>query len=256
MSFNSLVSGMVKRDRGDGTFSVMLSGESHANAYAAAVGGLYHILTDRSDVRYEQLEALVGQKVTLLTRGTGTFGHSTIDTLPGKVFQSRNGLGILPKGKRTKGFDLTGMFQKGRLLDLELGYGGEQKIANRIESVKAQLPTLSPLTPEVLATLPGEFEDRDVSVAVLGSYAFPEGPIHGAIWLLYRRYEGILDGVLIVPPGLAESENGSVYERDLLRMNVGVIEGFGGMPFSEALDLADPHVSYSSALARVRAACE
>lgn len=225
-----------------------LSGDPHTNAVAAAVAAHYTQLAGRPCVTTQTLRSLVGRKVSVLCKQEGALGHSAVQTLAGTVCEGTRGLMILPRGARKRGFSL----HPAAVLDVEPGYAGEEILTARAEEVRAWMPELTGLTREHLCSLPTR--GSRVTLAVFGTYRFPGGPIHGALWLLhsYDPEADIAEGVLIVPPGAAESEHGSIYGRSLLRMNLGVVTGFAPVSLADALTLID--AEYRDVLTRLKQA--
>jgi hypothetical protein len=223
-----------------------LSGDPHTNAVAAAVAAHYTQLAGRPRVTAQSLRSLVGRKVSVLCKQDGALGHAAVQTLAGTVCEGTRGLMILPKGARKRGFSL----DPSAVLDVEPGYAGEEILTARAKTVRAQMPELACLTREHLGSLP--MRGSHVTLAVFGTYRFPTGPIHGALWLLhsYDPEADIAEGVLIVPPGAAESEHGSIYGRSLLRMNVGVVTGFEPISLADALTLMN--AGYRDVLTRLK----
>lgn len=238
--WTDVVTGMdpvTTHEHGFDITSFAMGGAPHRNGVAAAVAACYRDLTGRLTLTSERLLPLLGTKVSLLRRLDGAFGHTAVQTLAGTLERGTTGPMIVPKGSRTRGFALGPLVAGGALLDLEPGYAGERVLVDRVERVRACLPEVVPLTQDHLTAL-GTGGDR-IRLAVFGTYPFPTGPIPGALWLLsdYMPEDDIASGVLIVPPGTAESEHGSVYGGQLLRMNVGVVANFAPISFAEALAL-------------------
>jgi hypothetical protein len=225
-----------------------LGGDPHTNAVAAAVAAHYAQLAERPRVTAQTLRSLVGRKVSVLCRQEGALGHIAVQTIVGTVCEGTRGLMILPKGSRTRGYSL----DPAAVLDVEPGYTAEEILTRRAKAVRARMPDLARLTPEHLEELP--LRGSRVTLAVFGTYRFPAGPIHGALWLLhsYDPEADIAEGVLIVPPGAAESEHGSIYGKSLLRMNLGVVTGFAPISLADALALID--AEYEDVLTRLKPA--
>lgn len=240
--WNTLMTGAVKHDV-DGGYRVLLSGDPEANALVDAVAARYHAATGRE--RQAPTEDLVGRKVTVLNYVRGNFGASYIDALSGTIFPSQaGGLAILPKGRRSKGYRLPS-----GLLAIESGFNKEAQFEAELETVKASLPTLRPLSQERLADLPER--GNDCTLAVFGTYPFMGEPTPATVWLChsYIADEDIVENVLYIDPSVGVSEYGSCYGRDLLRWNVGEVVDFQPISFSKAIELTDK--PYEDALSLV-----
>jgi len=166
----------------------------------------------------------------------------------GKLFQGSQGVAILPKGKRTKGFRV----DPGKVIDVFGGWCVDEVSEFVAEMRGAHYPELRNLTQERLEELPGEDQGPSVcSLAVFGS-----NPLFGAtdcIWLIgeYWPEDDICDrNVLLIRPEFGTSEPGSCYGRDLLRNRaLGEIVGFEPISFSEAIELCN--VDFDVALDRI-----
>lgn len=252
MDWNPVMTGIVEKESEGGRVkSFSLNGDPHANGMADAVGGLYGRLSARPAVSADHLMELAADraKVSVLRRSAGAFGHSAILTMPGTVIEHGGQPALLPKGHRTKGFMLTPMLRDDQLLDIEPGYDGEEALTERVKAVRDRLPPVVRYQQSDLEVLKGKAQA--IRLALFGTLAYPAGPIPGAIWLLNSYLSGsdIVEGVLIVPPGQAVSEPGSVRGSDLGRMQMGRVDGFGELLFEEALELCD--AEYETALAAV-----
>lgn len=238
-----------------------LSGEPHASALVRAVGDAYPTATGRPLPDLADLAKLAGQKVSILRCGDTTFGSPLMKVVQGTIFlagPTKDRVALLPKGKRSKGYGLDG---GAALLDFEPGYLPEV-LRSRALTVRDTFPALEPLTDAHLAALPERAEDPAVcTLAVFGTWEMPDGDIPGALWLLhsYMREEGadIVEGVLLIPPqsaGLAESEHGSTYGRQLLRSEVGKVARPVSVTLADALRFCNGPDGYAAALRAVRGA--
>jgi hypothetical protein len=252
-----LTSLVEKRDGEDGYtgFTVVnLSGEPYAAAIVNAVTANYHRVTGRPKPDEQMLEEMVGEKVTLILGGENMLGSGLLIAREGKLFQSsRGGVGILPKGKRSKGYHV----DPDKVVDLFGGWVAGEAAAS-VAVVRAHYPELVNLTQGRLEQLPGpgalvadHGRSEFCSLAVFGS-----NPLFGAtdcIWLIgeYWPEDDICDtNVLLIRPEFGVSESGSCYGRDLLRNRaLGEVVGFEPITFSEAISLCN--LDFDEAVARV-----
>ena len=244
----NLMNGIVEEKTDFGT-SFKLSGEPWANALTAAVVANYTRVTERPRPTEEDLVSKIGQKVTLVLAGENMLGSQGMTAREGTLFAgSKTGLAILPKGKRSKGY----VVDPKNVLDIFDGYNTLAAIGTTAE-VRATYPNLRNLTPERLASLPGEGEMGDeitLSLAVFGTWRMPWAVATDAIWLIgeYWPEHDICDrGVLLIRPEHGVSEHGSVYGQQLLRGNVGVVVDFTPIPYGEAIALCDADFDEASA---------
>jgi hypothetical protein len=236
--------------REEGLTFVNLSGEPHASAIVNAVAGNYERLTGRPKPGLDHLEAMVEQKVTLVLSGDTMLGGGVIVGREGKLFESqRGGVGILPKGKRTKGY----WVDPSKVLDVFTGYAADEA-ASVVAEARAQYPELVNLTQERLEQLPGEDQGSDLSLALFGTH-----PLFGAtdcVWLIgeYWPEHDICDrSVLLIRPEFGVSEHGSSYGADLRSFRaIGEIVGYEPISYSDAIGLCD--LPFDEAIARVNPA--
>lgn len=247
MQENGILSSIVKHQDKPGATSFMLNGESHAAAIVEAVIFLYDHITGRPEVTFDQLTAIAAgkAKVTILQRGETMFGAKLIKTQAGTLFTGSRGIGILPKGSRTKGYQV----KPESLLDIELGYAGERILAERLQSARAYFPDLEPLTQERLNALPDRGEN--CTLAVLGTVRLPDFSVPGCLWFIhsYMKEEDIAEGCIIVPPSEAVSEHGSILGRHLMSTGGAVTKAID-IPFGDVLKLTN--AKYEDALKLVK----
>lgn len=231
---------------------VNLSGDNEVNAIADAVIEAYPKTFDTPDSNDLEALAASGKPVTILRGGRGAFGHSYLDADEGRLFASTSqsgGLALLPKGKRTKGYRINS-HDSARLLDVMVGYNQQQVLIDRVAQIKNTLPTLVALSQEDFRALPSR--GSICSLAVFGTHRLLDGAVPGSIWLLhtYLRSDDadICEGYLFVPPDSGWfSEHGSIFGRELLARNVGKVDGFAGIPFSDVVKM-----TYEQALEAIR----
>lgn len=237
----NLLSGLVEKDEsisGSGFRTIKLSGESYANAMTNVVVANYNRITGRERPTLEDLEAKIGQKITLIRSGENMLGSSILNAIEGKLFESsRGGLGILPKGARSKGYKV----DEERVIDVLDGYSTAQA-QELTAGVRAYYPELQNLTKERLLGLPGEGSDTEtLSLALLGEWRMPDTRAVDAIWLIgeYWPEDDICDRcVLLIRPEHGISEHGSVYGNQLIQSRaIGEIVGFEPISFSAAIEL-------------------
>jgi hypothetical protein len=233
----TLLSSIVETplDRGvPGITTISLSGEPYATAIVNAVVNNYHRITGRQKPDEENLQALVGEKVTVILGGENLLGSGMLIAREGKIFEGQRGLAILPKGKRTKGYSL----DPSRVLDVFPGWVSNVAEAN-VTAVRHCYPELVNLTQERLERLPRDSDE--CSMALLGTNPVFGGP--DCIWLIgeYWPEDDICDtNVLLIRPEFGTSEHGSCYGKELLRnRSLGEIVGFEPISFAEAIHLCE-----------------
>lgn len=235
----NLLSGLVESESHTPGFrTIKLSGEPYANAIVGAVAANYNRVSERSRPTYEDLYDKIGEKITLIRAGENMMGSGILNAIEGKLFEGSSGLGILPKGARSKGYRV----DPDRVLDVLDGYCTDQARA-LTENVRSVYPDLRNLTRERLVQLPGEGEGETLSLAVFGEWRMPDSRSADSIWLIgeYWPEDDICDRcVLLIRPEHGFSESGSVYGEQLLRSNaVGEIVDFEPLSFREAIGLCD-----------------
>jgi hypothetical protein len=236
--WTTLLTAIVKHPTPTGSrFS--LGGDADQNAVVHAVAAEYGRLTGRDAVTQKRLLEMSGERATILGSIEGSFGHRELACLSGTLHDLDGRPAIVPKGNRSRGYDLSGVARGGRLLDVELGYSGGLALAERVATVRAELPNLRPLTRDRLQQLP--VEGAECALAIFGTYLLLGEQVPGVIWLChsYDPEFDIVDLVLVVRPEHGTSEHGSAYGRDLLSMQVGEAPAFQGIPFGDALALTD-----------------
>lgn len=248
MSDTTLLTSVTEfKEDGDGFTTIKLSGDPHAAAIVGAVAANYHRITGKPKPDEETLNALIGEKVTLILGGENMLGSNMLVAREGRLFAgSRGGVAILPKGKRSKGF----VVDPKRVLDVFEGWVTNVAEAN-VTAVRNCYPELRNLTQERLNHLPQSPTHPHCSLALLGA-----NPVFGGadcIWLIgeYWPDDDICDtNVLLIRPEFGVSEHGSCYGKDLLRnRQLGEIVGFDRIPFGDAIKLCD--LDFDEACARV-----
>lgn len=222
--------------------SFKMSGETYMAAIVDAVAAAY---VEEHPFDEGRLAELDGKPVTLLRTGRSEFGVTAIRVQQGKLF--KEGRAVLPKGKRKNGFRL----DPDTVLDLIEGYNHDGELRERVAQIRERFPETKELTKDRLRELPPIEARSDVcTLAVFGSWHGPEGSVPGAVWLIhsYDPEDDIVEGVLLVG-GYAESEHGSIYGDQLLRMG-GEIVGFTQISLADALDLT--HVDVDEAIPIVK----
>lgn len=221
---------------GSGTvISFMASGEGHMTAIVNAVVDRYNAILDRPRPTQEELELLVGEKVTLVQAGETMLGARLLIAQEGKLFtSSRGGYGILPKGARSKGFKV----REDELLDVLPGYDTAGAEAY-VRMVRQHFPTLGPLTLERLKELPTNSEE--LRMCAFGSYRMPDSTATDALYLFseYWPEEDIVEGVLLIRPEHGFSEHGSAYGRQFYGGHFGEVLGFEPISFAEGIHLCN-----------------
>lgn len=230
MSDTTLLSSMTERP--DGIFTVInVSGDPPAAAVVGAVIGNYHRFTGREKVAVEQLEPMIGQKVTLLLKSENMLGAEALVAREGRVFMGSRGLGILPKGARSKGYSI----QQDRLIDFAPGWQAAW-MKQLVAETAAHFPPLVALTQDRLRELPTN--SATCSLAVFGSN--PNWGAVDCIWLIneYLPEDDIVSNVMLIRPEHAISEWGSCYGRELLNNRaIGAVRGFWPISVTEAMHL-------------------
>lgn len=239
MSDTTLLTSIVEAEEEShtpGVRTIKLSGEPYAAAIVGAVAANYHRITGKPKPTEEALEALIGEKVTLILGGENMLGSGMLVAREGRLFKSPRGLAILPKGKRSKGF----MVDPERVLDVFEGWVTNVAEAN-VNAVRGMYPELRNLTQERLNHLPQHPAHPHCTMALLG-----RNPVFGGadcIWLIgeYWPDDDICEtNVLLIRPEYGVSEHGSCYGQDLLRnRQLGEIIDFEPIPFGEAVKLCD-----------------
>lgn len=219
-----------------GMYAVRISsGEPHTRAIFAAVIDRYGEVTKRPRPTVEELEQFIDAKVTLVQHGENFIGGGVLAAEEGRLFKTSSGvLGILPKGKRSKGLRV----KPDNVLDLIPGWAADEA-AKLVGQVREHMPTLRPLTQERLLELPSNSDT--ISLCVFGEHHLPDSRQADALWLIrnYLRGDDIVEGVLLCRPEHGVSENGSIWGRQLLGSNVGEVGGFSPITFAEAIELCD-----------------
>ena len=237
-----LTSWEEQEEKLEGAFRVIKisSGDPHTRAIFGAVVDRYNVVADRPRPTLEDLTALVGEKVTLVTHGDNFMGGGLAKAEEGKLFLSSRGggaLGILPKGKRTQGLRVT----PENVLDVFPGYATADA-TEMMRKVRSAFPTLKALTQDRLLELPPSSNTLDL--CLFGTYRMPDGQQSDAI-VLAGEYSGeeddIVDGgVCLLRPEVGISEHGSFYGRDLLGLHVlGEVVGYQPISFAEGLALCE-----------------
>lgn len=233
----------------DGMFTIFSSGEPHTRAIYEAVIDRYNAVSGRAKPTEEELYDLIDTKVTLVEYGTNMLGGGLLIAQEGKLFIGTRGMGILPKGARTKGVSV----KPEKVLDVLPGWAAEEAV-KIVSEVREHFPTLKSLTQERLNELPPESDDRDSVVCSLA--LFGRNPVFGGsdcLWLIgeYWPGEDICDtNVLLIRPEFGTSEHGSCYGQELLQnRSLGEVVGFEPISFSQAIKLCE--LDFDEAFARV-----
>lgn len=236
-STNLLASWEEQEEETRGAFRVTrisVGGDPHVRAILDAVVDRYNAVSGRERPSAEDLQALIGQKVTLVRTGENMFGSGILNAQEGKLFESSRGLGILPKGARSKGF----VVNPEKVLDVFPGYDAAGP-SEMVRKVRDHFPILQPLTQERFNELPAE--SSTLSLCMFGSYRMPDSTAAGSIYLAtnYLREDDIIEGVLLIRPEHGVSEHGSVWGQQLLRSSFGEVVGFEPISFAEGLELCN-----------------
>lgn len=219
------------------------SGQPHVKAIYSAVLDRYTALSGRPVPTDEDLQAFVGEKVTIVKHGSNMIGGEMIVAQEGTVFAVNGGFALLPKRARTKGYRI------GSLLDMFPGYSAAEAQAV-VDKVRSHFPQLKPLTQERLNELPSNSET--LTLCAFGSYRMPDSTQADAIVLVgeYLREDDILDGgVVLMRPEYGVSEHGSFYGQQLLGGRFGEVVGYQPISFAEGLHLCN--LDFDEAYAQV-----
>lgn len=157
----------------------------------------------------ERLAALVGQpKSTVLYHGENYFGSPYVNIRQGRLFTTDNGFAILPLGRRTNGYRVTGALD---VIDAT-AKDPVKDLWRRWYSETGLPPTL-PVTREALMGA-----SQRHPVAVLWTHpGFGGGAVPGCVWYVTQVANEIANGYLYCPPSELESEHGSIEIGHLLR---------------------------------------
>lgn len=225
-----------EEDLGDGVrvTRFMASGERHTTAIADAVIDRYGAILERRPPTSAQLEEMGGLKVTLIQAGENMFGARLLNAQEGKLVTGSFGLGIIPKGARTKGYRVT----PERVLDVLPGYDTEQAV-ELVAKVRAHFPRVGPVTTERLKELPTNSET--LSLCVFGNYVMPWGNQTDALYLAaeYLPSDDVIYGIVLLRGENGVSEHGSIYGRQLVEGNFGEVLGYSPISFGEGIALCD-----------------
>jgi len=233
----TLLSSIVESPRDSstpGVTMISISGEPYASAIVNAVAANYHRITGRKKPTEENLQELIGEKVTLILSGENLLSAGMIVAREGRIFEGRRGLAILPKGKRSNGYSI----DPERVLDVFPGWVSNVAEAN-VTAVRNCYPELVNLTQKRLEQLP---HDSDMcSLALLESNRTFGGADCIRLIGEYWPEDDICDtSVLLIRPEFGTSEHGSCYGQELLRNRaLGEIVGFEPISFAEAIHLCE-----------------
>lgn len=235
---NLLTSWEEKEERVEGGFivrSFSIGGDRHAMAIMNAVVGRYNFLAQRARPSEDDLNLLLGEKVTLVRTGDNVLGGGLLVAEEGKLFQSASGFGLLPKGARSKGWRI----YPEKVLDVFPGYDSASavEVAGR---VREHFPKLKPLTRERLEELPTNSET--LSLCLFGTYQMPDSAQCDALYLAseYWPEDDIVEGIVLLRPQHGFSESGSRYGDQLVYKDIlGVVEGFEPISFAEGIHLCN-----------------
>jgi hypothetical protein len=237
---------------GNGMIAIKMdAGRPHTWAIYNAVVSHYHDLTEQPQPTSEDLEALLGEKVTIVRVGENMLGGGMVVATEGTLFAGSRGPAILPKRARRNGQGI----DPAKLLDIFPGYATAEA-QGRIDKIRSHFPTLQALTQERLERLPEPSGDGDspaLTLCLFGTYHMPDDFQTDAIVLAgeYDRENDIVDGgVALLRPEVGVSEHGSFYGRDLLRTHrLGEVVGYQPLTFREGVELCD--LDFDEAYARV-----
>lgn len=239
-----------KRDESNpGWVRITVGGSGHCKAIMNAVVAHYNELSGRERPTLEQLEASVGEKVTLVYSGENMLGAGLLKAREGRLFGGSNGgVSILPKGARRNGYRVN----PDQVLDMLPGYA-TAKAREIVEDVRKHYPVLTEITTERLSQLPAYDGDRDqpITLCAFGTWRMPDGAATDSIQLIatYEKEDDICDGgVLLIRPEFGFSEHGSCYGTQITR-DFGEVVGFKPISFKEAIELCD--LPFDEAYARV-----
>ena len=218
---------------GGRVMSFTIGGDRHVMAILAAVVDRYQAVTERRRPTLEELEKLVGEKVTLIQAGDNMLGGGILVAQEGKLFTgNRTGrLAIMPKGARSKGYVL----KPEEVLDVFPGYDTAQAV-ELVGKVRSHFPQVRALTQERLKELPTNSET--LSLCMFGTYVMPWGKQADALYLAseYWPEDDIVEGVVLLRGENGVSENGSTYGEQLLRQHLmGEVVGFQPVSFAEGI---------------------
>lgn len=195
-----------------------------------------------------------GEKVTLLMVSDGVFGGISVAIRQVTLFDSSSGsgLGMLPKGRRTKGYQL----KLENVLDVARGWDKAHiaTFTQRWQEAVSQAP--SPIVnttaiADAIDALP-EYAELEAPATEIGAAMMVSHPgfdgtgaVKGCVWFFTDKMTGdkpsetILNGYLWVPPtGLLESEHGSIVAGDLRgSWHPTVIDVAPGLSFRDCWDL-------------------
>ncbi|MFD9067544.1 hypothetical protein ACFVZ3_39190 [Kitasatospora purpeofusca] len=200
-----------------------------------------------------------GQRVTVVTRSLApVFSQPQIHAWQGRIVQNQNLTGLLPKGARSRGYDIARL---GDLLDIvpESDPKALDEARNRVEAIATLFADAKDLTPDSFAALPIATDDTaeaPCTMAILTTLSSPDrSRVGGALWLLRDRIPGpqdlgdALQGVLIVPPSALTSEHGSLYT-SRLPQTTAVLPLSIPIPWPDASGMTDPG-AYLTAIDRL-----
>lgn len=236
-----------QEDLGNGSIVVRISsGDPHTRATFFAVVDRYNSVTGRPRPTEEDVQSLMGQKVTLVKHGTNMIGGGIIVAQEGTLLIGSSGLPmILPKRARRNGFRI----DYSSLLDVLPGYA-TARAHELVTKARAHFPKLKAITQERLNEMPSSSEL--LTLCAFGGYHMPDSVQADAL-VLYGEYDpenDILDtGVVLLRPEHGVSEHGSMYGQHLLRWNFGEVEGFEPISFREGLELCN--LDFDEAYSRV-----
>ena len=229
-----LTSVTERPEEADGAFAVVridVGGDPGEAATIRRVIDDYASVTGRAAPDAAAMCALADRQVSVLMHGANMLGAPLVTAECGRVFVTRAGHpALLPKGSRKNGIRLS----EDKVLDIEDGYGSIAPLRERVRAVRGHYPSgFEPLTEERLRSLPRE---RSGTVGLVLFGTLPGFGVAGAIWLLtdYEPDDDIANGVLVVPPGAATSEHGSVWGRDLFG-RYSVVPSFRACTFGDAV---------------------
>lgn len=166
------------------------------------------------------------QKVCVVSKGHNIFSGKTLTVQEGRIFDAGNGRkGLLPKGRSTRGFYLS---------------SHHRVIEGATVAELATHPAFHDF-PDLKEPSVESFQGATPEKPVLlyGTYTIMGDEVPGAVYVVqeYDTQNDIVDGFVWFPsdsPGGWTSEHGSVYGRDLLRQNMGVVSGEHSAPASLA----------------------
>lgn len=231
------------RDAGNGivTYRFRLGGEPHVRAYVASVVAQI----GRPDESVLKEAAAECRRVTLLL----SRAPHRVEVREVRLFEGSRGLGMLPKGARSKGFVL----HPQRVLAVYDGWGDKQReeALGLFQACANTVPVVRELTREDLAACfdpreaaqPGdpdfdpEYDAYDLAntKAVVHfthpGFDYGDGPVPGCEFHITYSIPNednpdysIYGGMFFAPPGsYLVSEHGSFYEKDLLSFDAGLV---------------------------------